>query len=97
MLTAKMIIVDRELWGVAYTFEFAGDDFPVHVHNEDDIHITVLAYGAVRCKGRPEIEGKVLKAKPGGTIINWKIGEPHGFVALEDGTTLVNMLKKRQS
>jgi quercetin dioxygenase-like cupin family protein len=83
-----------DLRGTVFTLEKAGDIFPVHTHGENDIHITIVAFGSVRCTGRPEIEGKILEAKPGGTLIDWKAGEPHGFVALSDGATLVNIIKQ---
>ena len=95
MLVATPLIIDGELWGTVFHLEHEGDVFPTHTHTEDDIHITVLAFGSIRCMGRPEIEGKVLRAKPGGTVVNWKPHEAHGFVALEDGATLVNILKRR--
>jgi hypothetical protein len=87
------MIVDDRFWGGIYTFEKAGDEFPVHVHNEGDNHITMLMYGGIRCMGHPRYEGVEAYAKPGGTILNWKAGEPHGFVALVDGTTIANVLK----
>ena len=43
-----------------------------------------------RCIGRPEIDGVVIKAPE---RISWNVGEPHGFVALEAGATLVNIIK----
>lgn len=92
-LTQRPLIVDGVQRGSVYILEKAGDEFPAHVHDQSTIHYTVVAFGAVKCIGRPEIEGAVLEAKPGGTIVNWKVGEPHGFVALTDGTTLVNILK----
>lgn len=92
-LVARELSVDGKKIGTAYLLENAGDEFPVHTHDESTIHYTILAYGSVRCTGRHSIDGVVLKAKPGGTIVNWQPGEPHGFVALEDGATLVNILK----
>jgi len=96
MLLQRALIVDGEIWGTTYTFEKAGDVFPTHTHvTEQDNHITVLAFGAIKCTGHPKHEGKILEAKAGGTIMNWKVGEPHGFVGLVDGTTIVNMRKAR--
>ena len=94
-LISRPIIVDGIKWGTVYTLEHKGDDFPAHVHTDADIHITILAFGSVECYGRTAIEGKILTAAPGGMIVNWKAGEAHGFRALEDGTTLVNLLKNR--
>lgn len=95
MLCSRPFIVDGEMWGSIYTFEHAGDVFPTHTHTEDTNHISVLAHGSLRCTGHPKYEGVVIEARPGGTIINWIAGEPHGFVALTDGATLLNMPKKR--
>lgn len=94
-LIARPLKVDGEVWGTIYTFEKTGDLFPVHVHNENDNHITVLAHGGVRCWGHPKYEGVVIEARPGGTVVNWRAGEPHGFEALSDGATLINLLKVR--
>lgn len=93
-LIAIPIVIEGKTWGNAFKFEYKGDIFPVHTHTDNDNHITVLAFGSVECTGRPEIEGLILKAKPGGTIIDWLVGKPHGFKALTDGATLVNILKK---
>ena len=96
MLLQRPLMVDGEFWGTTYTFEKVGDEFPTHVHlTEQDNHITILAFGAIKCTGHPKHEGKVLEANAGGTIMNWKVCEPHGFVALVDGTTIVNIRKVR--
>lgn len=94
-LLNRPLMVDGKVWGTVFTLENAGDVFPTHVHNEADIHITVLAHGSIKCTGHPKYEGAMLEAKPGGTIVNWSPGEPHGFIALTDGATLVNLLKVR--
>jgi hypothetical protein len=96
MLLSRPLMVDGVFWGTTYTFQKAGDVFPMHVHTENDNHITILAFGSIRCSGHPRYEDKVLEAKAGGTIINWVVGEPHGFVGLVDGTTIVNIRKVRQ-
>lgn len=93
-LVSRPLVVDGDHWGTIFTLQKAGDVFPVHTHTENDNHITALLFGGVRCVGHPKYEGVEVRAKPGGTIINWTAGEPHGFVALEDGATLMNILKK---
>lgn len=95
-LIQRTLKVDGAAWGIIYTLEKIGDEFPVHVHNEADNHITLLAYGGVRCMGHPKYEGVVIEARPGGTVVNWTAGEPHGFVALSDGATLMNLFKERR-
>jgi len=92
-LQSRSMIVDGKVWGTVYTFEHAGDVFDVHTHTDADNHVTILANGSVCVLGKHE--GIVLAAKPGGTIINWKAGEPHGFAALTDGATLINIIKNR--
>jgi len=79
--------------GAVYTLEHAGDVFPVHVHQDSDVHITIVAHGRIRCTGRHEIEGKILEASAGGTVVDWNAGEPHGFIAETDGATLINIVK----
>jgi hypothetical protein len=95
MLDMRALMIDDAMWGAVYTFEHKGDIFPTHEHTEKDIHITIVAYGAIEVIAGKS-KGKVLRAKPGGTIVNWKPHEEHGFVGLEAGTTIINLLKKRQ-
>jgi quercetin dioxygenase-like cupin family protein len=92
-LISRPLIVDGAHLGMIFTLEKSGDVFPVHSHTEADNHITIVAHGSVRVMGAHE--GVILEAKPGGTIIDWVAGEPHGFVALTDGATLVNIVKSR--
>jgi hypothetical protein len=94
MLIFQPVTIDDVDWGGVYTFEKAGDVFPAHQHTEEDIHITIVAHGSIEIIAGKS-KGKVLRAKPGGTIVNWKPHEEHGFVGLEDGTTIINLLKKR--
>ena len=95
-LLSRQLVVDGLTWGTIYTLERAGDVFPVHSHTEADNHITALLHGSVRVLGDPGHEGMVLEAKPGGTIVNWPVGKLHGFVALSDGATLMNIVKSRR-
>jgi quercetin dioxygenase-like cupin family protein len=93
MLLARPMVVKGVNWGAIYTLEKEGDVFPEHVHTPQDNHITILAYGAVRITAGKH-KGKTLRAIPGGMIVVWEAGDPHGFVALEDGTTLVHIQEK---
>jgi len=92
-LLQRQLIADGVLRGTVYTFEKAGDELPEHVHAVEDIHYTIIAYGAFRFTGDAAIAGKSVEAKSGGTILNWKVGQLHGAVALTDGATMVNVLK----
>lgn len=76
--------------GVIFTYEKAGDDLPVHVHSEEDNHITVVMSGSFRCIGNHLIEGRILKT---GAVVDWPVGEPHGFVALEDNSRMLQIAK----
>lgn len=67
-----------------------GEVLPVHTHNEYTNHLTIVASGSLVCRGRPSIEGAVIKA---GDVLDWRVGEPHGFEALEDGTRIVQVNK----
>jgi hypothetical protein len=93
-LYSRPLIVEGDSWGAVYTFEKAGDVFFVHVHTDDDNHITIQVHGGVRLMGHPDYEGVEVYAKPGGTIIDWEAGKPHGAVALTDGATWVNIKKR---
>jgi hypothetical protein len=95
MLEQRVLTIDDVVWGAVYTFEKAGDIFPTHQHTEEDIHITIVTYGTIEVIAGKS-KGKLLRAKPGGTVVNWKPHEEHGFRGLEDGTTIINLLKKRQ-
>jgi hypothetical protein len=95
MLLARPLVVDGRFWGTTYTLEKVGDVFPVHTHDKNTNHITILAFGGIRCQGHPRYEGVEIYAQPGGTIIDWVPGEPHGWTALTDGATWVNIRKVR--
>lgn len=69
----------------------AGDELAVHTHRAADNHITVVSSGSFRCIGNKAIEGAVLRI---GQVIDWPDGEPHGFVALEDASLMVQIGKR---
>ena len=93
-LLTRPWMVDGVTIGAIYTFEKVGDVFPEHVHTEADNHITAVLFGSVKLTGHPKYEGTVVSATPGGTVINWIAGEPHGFIAETDGATIFNILKR---
>jgi len=69
-----------------YDFEFAGDVLGKHIHDERTVHITIVAKGKVHVSSHDwEIEVAA------GGVIDFKPNEPHEFVALEDGTRIVNI------
>lgn len=80
-----------DLRGTVYFFERAGDELPVHVHEEAANHISIISIGSFRCRGNPAIEGRVLEQ---GTVVDWPANQPHGFVALSDGAKMVQISKR---
>jgi quercetin dioxygenase-like cupin family protein len=79
-----------DLYAVIMIFENEGDKLPMHNHTEDDLHITIVTRGKLRIYG-PEIGSADYEASD---VIDFNAGEPHEFMALEDDTRLVNIVKK---
>lgn len=75
--------------GVIYDFEQSGDILPSHVHTENDVHITIV------CKGKLKAYSHNwdIIAMPG-QVIDFRIGELHELMALEDNTRIINIIKK---
>lgn len=72
-----------------YTFEYAGDILPKHVHTENDVHVTIVARGKLRAYSHDwSIEASA------GQMLNFRVGEPHELQALEDNTRIFNVVKK---
>ena len=77
------------LAGSVYDFEQAGDILPKHNHTEENAHITIVARGKIKAYSHDwEIEGVA------GQIMDFRSGEPHEIMALEDNTRIVNIVKK---
>ena len=87
MLLPKPLSVG-DLRGTIYIFERKGDILPKHVHDENDVHITIVGKGRLRAYSHDW-----SKEYEGGQIINFRPGEPHELMALEDGTRIVNIIK----
>lgn len=77
-----------KLKGTIYDFPEVGDELPLHVHGEDDIHISVVARGRLKAFG----SGWETEASAG-AVLDWNVGQWHGFIALEPNTRLVNIIK----
>lgn len=77
-----------KLKGTVYDFEQTGDVLPMHQHSEENVHITVVARGSFKIHGN-EWE-KVVKT---GDVIDWRPNDPHEFIALEDNSRAVNIVK----
>jgi len=87
MLQAKPFTLGK-LTGTAYDFPVSGNVLPMHTHGEADVHITVVARGSFKAHGNGW--ERVLTA---GDIADWKPHDPHEFVALEDNSRIVNIVK----
>jgi quercetin dioxygenase-like cupin family protein len=76
------------LHGAIYDFEKAGDILPKHNHTEDNVHITIVARGKIKAYSHDwELEAVA------GQILDFRPGEPHEFLALEDNTRVFNIVK----
>ena len=78
-----------DIRGTMYDFEKAGDVVAKHVHGADDVHVTIVAKGSVKAYSHDWS----IEAGPG-KLIDFRVGEPHEIMALEDGTRIFNILKK---
>jgi len=72
-----------------YDFEYAGDILPKHVHDEFDVHITIVAKG--KLKAYSHDWEKVVEL---GGLIDFRPGEPHELMAMEDNTRIFNIIKR---
>jgi len=79
-----------KLTGVIYDFDVVGDELPLHVHGPYDIHISIVARGSVRAFGP---DGAWESVATTGAVLDWQVGQWHGFVALEPNTRLINVVK----
>lgn len=78
----------RNQWLALQVYDFAqgGDVLPLHRHQAEFInHITIVTRGRFVVHGVQE--GRVLTA---GEVVEWPLGEEHGFEAIEAGSSLLN-------
>jgi quercetin dioxygenase-like cupin family protein len=74
--------------GTIYTFEKTGDILAMHTHDEESVHITIVARGKIKVSGHGwEME------KSAGAVIDFPPNQAHEFVALEDNSRIVNIQK----
>lgn len=72
-----------------YTFEKEGDVLPKHNHTEENVHITIVARGRLKAYSHDwSLEATA------GQMLNFRPGEPHELMALEDNTRIFNIVKK---
>jgi len=77
-----------KLSGTIFTFEQVGDVLPMHTHQEGDAHITIVA------RGRVKAHGNGWSAEYGaGSVIDFPSDQSHEFIALEDNSRIVNIIK----
>lgn len=89
MLRVEQLQNCGDLRGAMYTFEKAGDVLPKHNHTENDVHITIVARGSLKAYSHDwELEATA------GQMLNFRPGEPHELMALEDNTRIFNIVKK---
>jgi len=87
MLQIKTITLGK-LSGSIYDFPDVGDALPMHSHGKADVHITVVARGSFKAHGNGW--ERVLSA---GDVADWKPNDPHEFIALEENSRIVNIIK----
>jgi quercetin dioxygenase-like cupin family protein len=81
-------LIAGKLRGTVYTFEKTGDILSMHTHTVGTEHITIVARGRVRIHGNDwEME------KSSGAVIDFLPEQSHEFVALEDNSRIVNIIK----
>ena len=89
MLLVKPLENLGDLRGAMYDFEKAGDILPKHNHDENTVHITIVARG--KLKAYSHDWEQIATA---GQLIDFRPGEPHELMALEDNTRIFNIIKK---
>jgi quercetin dioxygenase-like cupin family protein len=89
MLLTKILENLGDIRGTIYDFEKSGDILGKHVHDETNVHITIVAKGKIKAYSHDwEIEAEA------GRILDFRPHEPHEIMALEDNTRIVNIVKK---
>ena len=88
MLLVNQINID-DLRGSVYDFEKVGDILPKHNHTQNDVHITIVARGKIKAYSHDWEKEAVA-----GQLLDFRPGEPHELMALEDNTRIFNIVKK---
>ncbi len=88
MLLGKPLENLGSLRGVMYDFEKSGDVLTKHNHTENNVHITIVARGKIKAYSHDwELEAVA------GQLLDFRPGEPHEILALEDNTRIFNIIK----
>ena len=91
MSSAKSIPLEKigDIRGTIYDFERAGDVVAKHNHAESDAHITIVARGKLKAYSH---DWETVATA--GQLLDFRAGEPHELMALEDNTRIFNIVKK---
>ena len=71
-----------------YDAKQEGEILPMHSHEEDAIHSTIVARGSFKAHG--DCWEMVAKA---GDVIDWRVGQNHELIALEPNSRFINIMK----
>ena len=77
-----------KLSGAVYTFEKVGDTLPMHTHIGGNAHITIVARGKIKAHGN-----EWSAEYSAGAVIDFPTDQSHEFIALEDDSRIVNIIK----
>lgn len=88
MLSVKDLSMG-DIRGRMYDFEHAGDVLNKHNHDETTVHITIVARGKIKAYSHDWEQEATA-----GQILDFRPGEPHELMALEDNTRIINIVKK---
>jgi hypothetical protein len=65
-----------------------GSGLNKHVHGEDYAHISIVTQGSIKAFSHDW--EKIVKQ---GQLVDFKVGQPHGMIALEKDTKVINVRK----
>ncbi len=88
MYSAKELLFG-DLKGIMGDFEKSGDVLHKHVHDENSVHITIVARGKIKAYSHDWSQEAVA-----GQVLDFRPNEPHEIMALEDNTRIFNIVKK---
>lgn len=89
MLLVKPLDNLGDIKGSMYDFEKSGDILSKHNHDENTVHITIVARGKIKAYSHDWS----MEATPG-QLLDFRPNEPHEVMALEDNTRIFNIVKK---
>lgn len=82
-----------KLVGTVYDFGLAGDVLPEHSHKEGQVHISIVTNGKFEAHG-PLSDGGIWRIEMiPGKIYDWEADQLHEFVALENNSKMINLVK----